>query len=92
MEYTYDELLEITEKYLDNLDLLPYFPEEEINVKIVIQNIIENIKSGKFPPLPEALEGDLMKAFTEWDFICYFKKRYNLNYREEIISNYYISF
>lgn len=87
MEYTLDELLDITEDYLNKLDFTSYFDfssKNEIKVQDIIDDLNDKMNKGQLPPLPEALEGNLFKAFDIWDFTYYLKKVYHLNYREEV--------
>ena len=89
MNYNYDELLDITEEYLDTLDLSGFLPDEGIeDMDDVAKDLDDAFKSGKFPLMPEALEGNIFKAFDTWDLTFYLKNRYNLDLQIDTIYKY----
>lgn len=92
MNYNYDELLDITEEYLNTLDLSEFLPDEGIeDMDDVAQRLKSACEAGKFPPMPEALEGNIFKAFDTWDLTVYLKNRYNLVLQIDTIYKYWIS-
>ena len=92
MEYTFDDLLDITAKYLDQIDFTDYIKVgEETNVEDVKMALLSDLKAGKLPELPEPLEGDLFKAFDLWDFAVYIRNIYQMYCRIETIEHYYLS-
>lgn len=92
MEHTYDELLEITTLYLNQIDFTAYLNVgSDTNVEDIKMGLLSDLKAGKLPELPEALDGDLFKAFDLWDLTVYVRDRYLMNYRIETIENFYVS-
>lgn len=92
MEYTFDDLLDITAEYLDQIDFTDYIKVgEETNVEEAKMALLSDLKAGKLPELPEALEGNLFKVFDLWDFAVYIRNRYKMDCRIETVEHYYLS-
>ena len=91
MEYTYDDLLDITAEYFDQIDFTGYFASEgETDVDKLREKLVEDYDKGLHPRLPGALEGDMFKAFDTWDLTVYLRNRYNMFSRIETYYHYYL--
>lgn len=91
MEYTLDDLLEITENYLNTIDLSIYFDRGKTNVQNIADKLNADFSAGNLPDLPEALDGDIFKVFDLWDLTVYLRNRYNLQADIETIYTYWLS-
>lgn len=92
-EYTFDDLLDITTGYLNSQDLDRYIPGngKEMDAEIISGQIVADIENGTLDELPPELEGNLFHTYDLWDFVYYFRKRYDLKLREEIQYKYWLS-
>lgn len=87
-----DELLDITTEYLDSQNLSKYLPgNSEMDAKLIAEQIVLDINNGTLDKLPKDLDGELFKAYDLWDLVYYLKKRYNLDFREEVTYTYWLS-
>lgn len=92
MEYTLDELLDITAEYLDKVDFTGYFEKDaETNMEDVQTKLLDDFNQGNLPELPEALDNNIFKVFDLWDLTVYLRNRYNMFLREELYYIYYLS-
>ena len=87
-----DELLDITTDYLDSQNLDKYIPgNSEVDSQLIAEQMALDIANGVLDKLPNKLNGDLFKAYDLWDLVCYLKRRYDLNLREELVYTYWLS-
>ena len=93
IEHNLDELLDITTGYLNSQDLDRYIhgSGKEMDAEIISRQIVADIENGTLDELPPELEGNLFYAYDLWDLVCYLRRRYDLNIREEVFYKYYIS-
>ena len=91
MEYTFDELLDITANYLDTIDLMVYFDRGKTSVQDIADRLLADFSNGNLSGMPEALEGNIFKVFDLWDLTVYLRNRYHLHDEIETTYTYWLS-
>ena len=93
IEHNLDELLDITTSYLDSQDVSRYLPADgnSLDAEVLAEQMVKDIEQGILDELPPELRGNLFYAYDLWDLVCYFRRRYDLNIREEVFYKYYLS-